>query len=90
MEEKLEMINEEVLEEVAGGANVDRAHVQIINCKHCVNVRSSANSKSDDNKIGYAYLGDRYVFYGWEGDWAKIQYGAGKAYVFKDFVQVVS
>ena len=89
MEEKLEMINEEVLEEVAGGANVDRAHVQIINCKHCVNVRSSASSKSDDNKIGYAYLGDCYLFFGMEGNWAKIQYGSRKAYVYKDFIKIV-
>lgn len=89
MDEKFEMINEEVLEEVAGGASTAKKHIKIVNCKNCVNVRSSASSKDDKNKIGYAYLGDRYVFYGWEGNWAKIQYGAVKAYVFKDFVQTV-
>ena len=94
MDEKIineteEIINEADLEEVVGGAGGAKKHVKIVNCKNCVNVRSSANSRSDDNIIGKAYLGDRYVFYGWSGNWAKIQYGSEKAYVFKDFIQTV-
>lgn len=85
----MEMINEADLDEIAGGANATKKHIKIVNCKSCVNVRSTPNSKSDANKIGLAYLGDRYVFYGWEGNWAKVQYGAVKAYIFKDYVQVV-
>ena len=84
-----ELVNDEVLEEVAGGAGSSAKHAKIINCKNCVNVRSSASSADDKNKIGYAYLGDRYKFYGWSGNWAKIQYGARTGYVFKDFVEIV-
>ena len=90
MEEiKFNAINEEELEGIAGGAGSAKKHIKIVNCKNCCNVRSTPDSTTDKNKIGYAYLGDRYVFYGWSGNWAKIQYGSGKAYVFKDFVQVV-
>lgn len=85
----MEMISEADLDDVAGGAGSAKKHVKIVNCKTSVNVRSSANSRTDDNKIGQAYLGDRYVFYGWEGNWAKVQYGARKAYIYKDYVQVV-
>ena len=88
MEEKLDMINEEVLEEVAGGAGAEKKHAQIINCKHCVNVRSTPDSKTDDNKIGHAYLGDKYVFYGWTGNWAKVQFGSRKAYIYKTFIKL--
>lgn len=88
MDEKLDIIQEDALDEVAGGAGAKK-HVQIIGCKVCCNVRSSANSKSDANIIGHANLGDRYVFLGWSGNWAKIQYGAQKAYVFTDFVKII-
>ena len=83
------IINEEVLEDVAGGAGSSRQHVQIVNCKNRVNVRSTPDATTDDNKIGYAYLNDRYVFYSWSGNWAKIQYGSRKAYVYRDFVKIV-
>lgn len=89
MENIINTINESELIEVAGGADTAKKHVQIVNCKNCVNVRSTPDSKSDANKIGYAYLGDKYVFYGWTGNWAKVQYGNVKAYIFKDFVKIV-
>lgn len=93
MEEKfipsMEAINEADLEDIAGGVSSGQKHVKITNCKHACNVRSSANSRSDDNIIGKAYLNDRYVFYGWRGNWAKIQYGSTTAYVFKDFVDII-
>lgn len=89
MEENINNISVEELEEVAGGLTAAEKHVEIKGCKHACNVRSTPDSKTDANKIGYAHLGDRYVFYGWTGNWAKIQYGAVKAYVFKDFIKVI-
>lgn len=87
--EEMNLMQECDLEEVSGGAGASKKHIKIVNCNHSCNVRSSANSKSDANIVGQAYLGDRYVFYGWSGNWAKIQYGSAKAFVFKDFVQMV-
>ena len=89
LNEEMEMVNEADLEEIAGGVGSAKKHIKIVNCRSNVNVRSSANSKSDSNIIGHAYLGDRYVFYGWSGNWAKIQYGSVRAFVFKDYVQMV-
>lgn len=90
LNENIVMLDETALDEVAGGRGGAKKHIKIVNCRHDVNVRSSASSKSDDNIIGKAFLGDRYVFYGWSGNWAKIQYGAVRAFVFKDYVQTVS
>lgn len=87
--EEMIPIGEADLEEVAGGVTGTRRHIKIVNCRNYVNVRSSANSRSDANIIGKAYLGDRYVFYGWSGNWAKVQYGSKVAYVFKEYVQAV-
>ena len=84
-----ELVNDEVLEEVAGGASSSAKHAKIVNCQHCVNVRSTPEDLGDKNKIGYAYLGDRYKFYGWSGNWAKIQYGSRTGYVYKTFVEIV-
>ena len=83
------IINEEVLEDVAGGAGSVKKHARIINCKHCCNVRSTPDSKSDDNKIGHAYLGDCYIFHGWSGSWARIQFGSRKGFVYKDFIEII-
>ena len=90
MDATIEAVNEADLEDITGGVQTgSKKHAKIVNCRRSVNVRSSANSRSDDNIIGKAYLGDRYVFYGWSGNWAKVQYGSVKAYIFKDYIQMV-
>lgn len=90
MEEKMNQIPEIELENVSGGAGSAKKHVQIVNCKVRCNVRSSAHSTPDDNRIGYANLGDRYVYYGSTGDWAKVQYGSVKAFINKKFIKVLA
>lgn len=87
--QEIETVSEADLDEISGGAGAAKRHVKIVNCRTSVNVRSTPNSESDSNKIGQAFLGDRYVFYGWKGNWAQVQYGARKAYIFKDYVQIV-
>lgn len=85
----MEELKEKDLESVAGGAGGAQKHVKIIGCKHCCNVRSSAKDLGEANKLGHAYLGDRYLFYGWSGNWAKVQYGSVRAYIYKDFIEIV-
>lgn len=87
MEEKMNVLSEEVLEEVAGGAGANK-YVEIVNCGRC-DIRSSP-SASADNKLGYAYPGNHYPFYGFCGSWAKIRYALRTGYVSKKFVKVVS
>lgn len=89
MDEKMDIIQETELDEVSGGAGSAKKHVQIVNCKHSCNVRSTPDSKSDKNLIGHANLGDRYVFYGWSGSWAKVQYGSAVGYIHQDFIKVL-
>ncbi len=83
----MDELKKDVLEEVSGGAGTAKKHVQIVNCQNRVNVRKLPDKES--TKVGYAYLGDRYVFYKWVGNWAEIQYGSTVAYIFGDFIRVV-
>lgn len=86
MEEKMNKIPESELENVSGGAG-GTAHVQIIGCKRSCNVRAQAST--DSTLLGTASLGDRYVFYGWHGSWAKVKYGSQTAYIYKRFIKVL-
>lgn len=85
MEETI--LTKDVLEQIAGGKGVVRFTVEIFNCKHRINVRKEPNGKAE--LAGYAHLGDRYVCYGWEGNWAKVAYKNGIAYIYKQFIKLV-
>lgn len=88
MDEKKVLLTESVLEEVTGGAGGSK-QVEIVNCKKSCNVRSTPNTDTKTNIIGFAGLGQRYSFFGWEGAWAKVQFGARYGYIYKKFVKLV-
>ena len=83
-----EEINNEVLENVSGGAGSASKHAIIVNCDVKVHVRQLPDK--DAPIVGSARLGDTYEFFGWSGSWAKVQYGEHKAYIYKNFIKVVN
>ena len=89
MDEKMNLINEVELENVAGGAGASAKHVQIVNCKRSCNVRSTPDSDSKTNILGQAHLGDRYLFVSRTGNWYKVKYGARDGYIYKTFIKLV-
>ena len=83
------LLNEEDLEEVAGGAGSSKKHAEIVNIKRRISVRSTPDAESEKNKLGYAWLGDRYIFLGWCDDWAEIYFGGRKGYLPASVVKLV-
>lgn len=81
-------IGEKDLGEVTGGAGASGPNrVVIVNCASQVSVHS-ASITTDDNIIGYAYLGRSYLFYGWAGNCAKIDFNGGTGYVVRSCVEL--
>lgn len=80
-------LTQEALEQVAGGKSSQRFTVEIYNCKHRINVRKTPSGEAE--LAGYAHLGDRYLCFGWEGNWAKVAYKNGIAYIYKQFIKIV-
>ena len=89
MEDNINIINEAELDQVAGGVNVANKKVKIVNVQNYCNVRSTPETTSKKNIIGKAYPNDTFTFYGWSGNWARVQFNSNKAYIHKDYVMVI-
>ena len=80
------LTNEEELSKVAGGSN--QAEMVRVCGGGVVPVYCIPENKPS-NMIGYAYSGEQLKFYGFSGDFAKIDYNGRKAYVLKEYVEVL-
>lgn len=87
-DEMITALGDDELEAVSGGVSAGGRYARIINCMNSVKLRSSPRDMGDDNLIGFACLNEKYLFYGWSGNWAKVQYGNRIVYVYKDYVYI--
>lgn len=70
-------------------ASSSKASVTIVNVKHKLNVRKSANSRS--RRIGYAYNGEVYPLLAVKGDWYKIQFSPNMVgYIHKQYAKATN
>ena len=79
-----EKMTDRELEQVSGGvADQPEGHVMIVNCKEWCNVRGG--SSKNHSIIGRAKLHQVFIFYKWEGNWAKICFDGKDGYVYKTY-----
>jgi uncharacterized protein YjdB len=72
-----------------GTGSTSTKTLTIINCKSCINVRSTPDSSITTNKIGLAYLGQTFVWHNYSNGWYEITFNDGQtAYISASFVQL--
>ena len=64
----------------------DNNQGKIVNCKNMVNVRAEASSSS--KLLGTVKLGSTVTVIKTVGNWTKIKYNGGEAYVFSKYVKL--
>lgn len=66
----------------------DEEYVQVI--ADTVRIRSSASTDNNDNVIGKASEGEKYIKIGTENDWSKISFSGKEGYIKSEFLKNIS
>lgn len=83
--ENKELILDDALEAVSGGAGSER-HATIVNCKHLVYGRKEPGGEAD--KSCPAYAGTTHIYYGSRGGWAQLSINCKKRWVSKKYIEL--